>query len=108
MQGEIMKLTEYQAKARATAIYKPEHRITYPTLGAVNEAGEVAGKVKKMLRGDGVSLEAIADEIGDVLWYLAALAGDIGYDLDTIAKRNLEKLDSRKERGVLQGDGDNR
>jgi NTP pyrophosphatase (non-canonical NTP hydrolase) len=103
-----MKMNEYQDAARATAIYSSEHDIVYPALGLAGEAGEVADKVKKVLRGDKVDLETIAYELGDVLWYVAALAGDLGYDLDTIAKKNIEKLNSRKERGVTRGDGDNR
>ena len=106
-----MDFTEYQERANATAIYAEAYKIMYPTLGLAGEAGEVADKVKKIIR-DGLSLvdekEGIAKELGDVLWYIAAVARDIGYSLDDIAKMNIDKLEGRKERGVLQGNGDNR
>lgn len=106
-----MDFTEYQERANATAIYAETYKIMYPTLGLAGEAGEVADKVKKIIR-DGLSLvdekEGIAKELGDVLWYIAAVARDIGYSLDDIAKMNIDKLEGRKERGVLQGNGDNR
>ena len=83
----------------------------YPALGLAGEAGEVADKVKKIIR-DNKSLvnekQELAKELGDVLWYINALARDIGYSLEVIAEMNLEKLESRKERGTLQGNGDNR
>tara|TARA_R110001606_G_scaffold80417_3_gene185569 strand:- start:6318 stop:6638 length:321 start_codon:yes stop_codon:yes gene_type:complete len=106
-----MNFSEYQKRANATAIYAEAYKIMYPTLGLAGEAGEVADKVKKIIR-DGLSLveekEGIAKELGDVLWYLAAVARDIGYSLEVIAEMNIEKLESRKERGALQGSGDNR
>lgn len=95
-------------------IYGYGDKIVYPTLGLVGEAGEVAGKVKKILRdknGDFSSQEvgdALRDELGDVLWYLAAVADDLGMCLEEIARRNIEKLTSRRERGVIGGSGDNR
>jgi len=106
-----MNFSEYQKKANATAIYDSKFSILYPTLGLAGEAGEVAEKVKKIIR-DNKSIidekESVAKELGDVLWYVAAVARDIGYSLDVIAEMNIEKLESRKERGVLQGNGDNR
>lgn len=108
-----MKLNEYQQKAVSTAIYSDNHRLIYPALGLCGESGEVAEKVKKVLRdcdGD-VSTEKrneIAKEIGDVLWYIANLANDLDYDLEDIAQMNIDKLFSRKERGVIGGSGDNR
>ena len=106
-----MKLDEYQKKANATAIYDSKFSILYPTLGLAGEAGEVEEKVKKIIR-DNKSIidekESVAKELGDVLWYVAAVARDIGYSLEVIAEMNIEKLESRKERGVLQGNGDNR
>jgi len=106
-----MNFTEYQKRANATAIYDSKFNILYPTLGLAGEAGEVADKVKKIIR-DNKSIvderEDVAKELGDVLWYLAAVARDIGYSLEVIAEMNIEKLESRKERGVLQGSGDNR
>jgi len=102
-------LNEYQRKATSFAIYPKQHSIIYPTLGLVGESGEIAEKVKKMLRGDGVlDHEATVKELGDVLWYVANLANDLGYDLSEVADRNIEKLESRRKRGVLKGNGDNR
>lgn len=106
-----MELNEYQAGAVSTAIY--EDKIVYPTLGLTGEAGEVANKVKKVLRDNkGVFTESkkveIAKELGDVLWYIANTANDLGYDLEHIAAINLSKLNSRKERGVIGGNGDER
>ena len=106
-----MNFSEYQERANATAIYNTKFSIMYPTLGLAGEAGEVAEKVKKIIR-DNKSIidekESVAKELGDVLWYVAAVARDIGYSLEVIAEMNIEKLESRRERGVLQGNGDNR
>lgn len=106
-----MNFKEYQKRANATAIYDTKFSILYPTLGLSGEAGEVADKVKKIIR-DGKSVVnervEIAKELGDVLWYLAAVSRDIGVSLEDVAMMNIEKLESRKERGTLQGDGDNR
>lgn len=107
-------LSEYQDQASATAIYKEEHMMIYPALGLTGEAGEIANKVKKILRDDydlvelTVKEQELAKEIGDVLWYCAALASDLGFDLSRIAEDNLEKLQSRAKRGTIQGSGDNR
>jgi NTP pyrophosphatase (non-canonical NTP hydrolase) len=108
-----MDLNDYQKAARRTAIYAEEHRVIYPALGLASEAGEVAGKIKKVLRDQGgdfakAPLEAIKDELGDVLWYVAVLAADLGLALDEIAAENLAKLSSRKQRGRLSGGGDRR
>jgi NTP pyrophosphatase (non-canonical NTP hydrolase) len=108
-----MDLNDYQKAARRTAIYAEEHRVIYPALGLASEAGEVAGKIKKVLRDQGgdfakAPLEAIRDELGDVLWYVAVLAADLGLALDEIAAENLAKLSSRKQRGRLSGGGDRR
>lgn len=105
---------EYQRKAAKTAIYPKNHSILYPALGLAGEAGEVANKVKKFIR-DGYDQEnfeqkkiELASEIGDVMWYCAALARDIGFDLNDIAAANLDKLQSRAERGTIGGEGDKR
>jgi NTP pyrophosphatase (non-canonical NTP hydrolase) len=94
-----MNFKEYQQKAVSTAIYPRKHKIIYPALGLGDEAGEVLGKIKKWLRGDDDKeklsqerKEAIADEMGDVLWYLAALSRDLNVSLDDVAKNNLKKL----------------
>lgn len=106
-----MNISDYQTQAVKTAIYK--HDIIYPALGLANEAGEVLGKIKKVLRDNDGDFtpemsKAISDEIGDVLWYIAALSRDLGIPLIQIAQNNLDKLNSRMARGVLGGSGDNR
>jgi NTP pyrophosphatase (non-canonical NTP hydrolase) len=108
-----MQLDAYQHAARRTAIYDRRHKVIYPALGLASEAGEVAGKVKKALRDrDGAfgpeQIEALKDELGDVLWYVAMLAADLDLSLETIAADNVAKLTSRQERGVLGGEGDRR
>lgn len=110
-----MKFSEYQLAAAKTAIYPKvgEHGWVYPALGLANEAGEVGGKLKKVLRdNDGVIDDAkrddISKELGDVLWYIAQLASELKIDLDDVAAANIAKLASRQERGSLGGDGDNR
>jgi len=109
-----MEMNDYQRKAVEFAIYPHSHSILYPALGLAGEAGEVANKVKKFIR-DGYDQEnfevkkiELASEIGDVLWYCAALARDLGFDLSTIAQENYTKLSGRKERGTLGGNGDKR
>lgn len=82
-------------------------------MGLVGEAGEIANKVKKIMRDEGghVSMDKksqLADEAGDVFWYLSQLASELGFNLEAIAKRNAAKLSDRAARGVLQGSGDNR
>jgi NTP pyrophosphatase (non-canonical NTP hydrolase) len=97
-----MRLSDYQQRSRATAVYpQAGDNLLYPTLGLCGEAGEVAEKVKKMVRDDGGVL-------GDVLWYVAQLATEADLDLDEIAGANLEKLLSRRRRNVLTGSGDDR
>jgi len=109
-----MELSDYQERSRVTAVYPGAGaNLLYPTLGLCGEAGEVAEKVKKMLRDDAGELSperraALAKELGDVLWYVAQLATEAGLDLDAIAAGNLDKLLSRQERGVLRGSGDDR
>lgn len=107
----MQSFNEYQDWTRETAIYPTEHAKAYTILGLANEAGEVAGKLKKSMR-DGwttdVERRAVTDELGDVLWYLARVADEYGYSLEDIAKDNVAKLSSRKERGVLKGSGDDR
>ncbi len=104
-----MNINSYQEKAAGFAIYPMAHKLVYPALGLASEAGEVAGKVKKVLRDSRqCNLDEISSEIGDCLWYLAALCTDLGLDLDTVAAENIAKLASRKARGVLSGSGDRR
>lgn len=108
-----MTLNEYQEGARKTAIYPQETKIIYPTLGLTGEAGEVADKVKKVIRDNNQQFtderkQAIALELGDVMWYIASLAHDLGYSLEEIAQMNLDKLASRMNRNQIHGNGDYR
>ncbi len=109
-----MDLNQYQLHARKTAFYPcVGSNPVYPTLGLVGEAGEVAEKVKKVLRDhqgnfDENARNAIKLELGDVLWYIAQLSSELGFDLEDVAKQNLEKLSSREIRGKIKGDGDYR
>jgi NTP pyrophosphatase (non-canonical NTP hydrolase) len=109
-----MHFTDYQQKAKQTAKYPViGNSVIYPTLGLTNEAGEVAGKVKKIFRDkEGVfsetDRESLKAELGDVLWYLAQVATELGLSLDEIAEYNIAKLLDRQARGKIQGDGDNR
>lgn len=106
-------MSEYQEWTDSTVNYKPEYEMLYLALGLGNEAGEVQGKIKKVFRdNNGVMTtekrEQIADELGDVLWYFARIAYELGYSIEEIAHINQQKLMDRKARGVLKGDGDKR
>ena len=106
-----MNFNEYQKLARSTAVYPEEHKVVYPALGLCGEAGEVADKIKKTIRGDSSLDEvtgSIAGELGDVLWYLAILADDLGVELEDVAKWNVDKLQRRMKNNKIRGDGDNR
>lgn len=109
-----MEFDEYQKKSKNTAIYpKKGKNFVYPTLGLVGEAGEVAEKIKRVIRDkkgkiSKLEKEEIKKELGDVLWYLTQLASELKISLEDIAQTNLEKLFSRKKRKKLQGSGDNR
>jgi len=112
--NELLTPDKYEDLAGQTAIFPKEKALEYLALGLTSEAGEVAGKVKKLIR-DGEDVEgfemkkiAIASEIGDVIWYCAMMAKEVGVPLNDILKENLKKLHSRKERGTLHGSGDNR
>lgn len=105
---------EYQNTAFTTAVYPNKgNNLTYPVLGLGEEAGEVLGKLKKMMRDDGGVLseerrQAFKKELGDVLWYVAATATELGFTLEEVVEANLEKLFGRRERGTLHGSGDDR
>lgn len=109
-----MDFEEYQKISRKTAIYPDkDNNFVYVTLGLIGEAGEVAEKIKKVLRDSNGILDeerkqSLKKELGDVLWYLAQLSTELGLSLDDIACFNIEKLSSREQRGTLHGDGDNR
>ena len=109
-----MNFDDYQAKAAKTAIYPQKgDNLYYPAMGLAGEAGEVCDKIKKIMRDHGgvTTLdqeEEIAKELGDVLWYIANLCEELDIDMSYAAQLNLDKLQSRQERGVLGGSGDNR
>ena len=118
-----MNFEEYQKQSVKTAIYPTindiqnannnDNNIYYPVLGLCSEAGEIAGKVKKIMRDNNGRItenhvDELKKELGDVLWYLAAICNELDISLSDVAKYNVEKLLSRKERGVLSGSGDNR
>ncbi len=109
-----MNFSDYQKRSRATAQYPTiGHPVIYPVLGLANEAGEVAGKIKKIFRDKGGEIgaetrEALASELGDVLWYIAQVCTELDISLDDVAESNLAKLLDRQSRGKIKGDGDNR
>jgi len=112
-----LTMNDYQADAAATMIYK--WKVIYPALGLASEAGEVCDKIKKMIRDQNIKFDGsekltdsqradIIFELGDVLWYVAALSRDLGVSLNELAHMNIEKLKMRQERNKLSGSGDNR
>jgi NTP pyrophosphatase (non-canonical NTP hydrolase) len=109
-----MDFNQYQSRSRRTAKYPPIGAgVIYPTLGLTNEAGEVAGKVKKIFRDKGGIIgpedrAALRGKLGDVLWYLAQVCTELDLSLDQVAEHNLTKLFDRLERGKIGGEGDNR
>jgi NTP pyrophosphatase (non-canonical NTP hydrolase) len=114
-----MKFIDHQLAVEKNAFYPGASEpasidgLSYVTLGLVGEAGELANKVKKILRDDHGEItnehrKALSKELGDVLWYTAQFATQLGMDLGWIAEDNLKKLADRRERGVLQGSGDDR
>lgn len=122
-----MEFKEYQEKSASTAIYLNKIKEQYPDLDVnimtilgisyaslgLGESGEVQGKVKKIIRDSGGIItedakKEIGKELGDILWYVAALCRELNLSMDDIAQQNIDKLLSRKERGVLTGNGDNR
>jgi NTP pyrophosphatase (non-canonical NTP hydrolase) len=109
-----MTFDEYQTLSRATAIYpNKDSNFIYPVLGLLGEGGELADKVKKVLRDKGGKLDEaikqeLAQELGDVLWYAAQFTSELKLSLGDIAKSNIEKIRSRQARNKLHGSGDNR
>ena len=106
-----MFLDDYQEAAVKLAIYprfEGNLNFAYPALGLIGEAGEVSEKIKKGIRDGVLNRHEVAKELGDVLWYLSVLAHEMGYSLDGVARMNLDKLNSRKARDKLHGEGDNR
>jgi NTP pyrophosphatase (non-canonical NTP hydrolase) len=111
---KLQSFDEYQAQSRKTwGLIHVDHPIVYPTLGLANEAGEVAGKVKKIFRDKGGLIseedrQALKCELGDVLWYLTQICTELDLSLEEVAEANLTKLFSRLERGQIRGEGDHR
>lgn len=113
-----MNFGEYQTESRKTALYpNVGDNLPYLALGIADEAGEVAGKVKKFIRDSGMKSisdltleqkEDLMKEVGDVLWYISQITTEAGFTLEDVAVKNIEKLHSRLERGTLHGSGDNR
>ena len=109
-----MNFSDYQKRSRVTAQYPTiGHPVIYPVLGLANEAGEVAGKIKKVFRDKGGEIsaetrEALQAELGDVLWYISQVCTELEISLDDVAESNLAKLLDRQARGKIKGDGDNR
>lgn len=119
-----MKLNEYQTLATKTASYPTK---SYPFCCIAEESGEVMGKITKYMRKHGESCEstidvacspvfhrehelreALAKELGDVLWEVSQCARELGFNLEDIARMNIAKLQDRKERDVIDGEGDER
>jgi NTP pyrophosphatase (non-canonical NTP hydrolase) len=104
-----MNLNDYQRHAKRTAIYPPHATILYPALGLAGEAGEVSNIIKKVIRDrTDTPIDKLRAELGDVLWYVAVLADDLGLKLEEIALDNIAKLAARQSRGTLGGSGDDR
>lgn len=110
----MLTVNDYQEKACSTAIYPNRgNNLTYTVLGLLGESGEVAEKLKKLIRDEGGVMtdayrEKMALEVSDVAWYLAMVAYELDYSLEEIFQMNLDKLASRAQRGVLSGSGDDR
>ena len=112
-----MKLNTYQDAAKQFAVYPKHNAHNYVLFGLFSETGELAGKMKRALRGDLGTTNvfdnemfrvALVHEIGDCLWYLAMICEEFGFDLNDVAVANLEKLLKRRQNGTLKGEGDNR
>tara|TARA_R100000808_G_scaffold17434_1_gene38546 strand:+ start:1276 stop:1608 length:333 start_codon:yes stop_codon:yes gene_type:complete len=110
MLDELIKdLDQYQSRAKETAIYPDENWMEYLSTGLAGEVGELCSKVAKSYRKDkDVNTEELMYELGDIMWFVAQFAGHLKYDLSIVASENIAKLQSRKERGVIRGDGDKR
>jgi NTP pyrophosphatase (non-canonical NTP hydrolase) len=114
MSKKKLTFAEYQKFTKSIAIYPDLGKnYIYPTLGLAGEAGEVTEIVKKLIRDKNYEIDdeitaRLEKELGDVLWYVSQVAAEFGLDLEKVAQNNVNKLSSRKERGKLHGDGDNR
>lgn len=108
-----MNANDYQKNTINTAIYPgsgtgDNRELVYLALGLASESGEVAGKIKKLIRDGLFEPIQIAYELGDVLWYVARLGSSLGYDLETLMKWNYKKLNKRQANNTIKGDGDDR
>jgi len=109
-----MKFDDYQKESRKTALYPDAGKnFVFPVIGLAGETGEVSEKIKKVIRDkdgimDGEAKASIKKELGDVLWYIAQLATELDLSLTDIAKSNIDKINSRVEREMVSGDGDDR
>ncbi len=103
-----MDFETYKEWTRTTAVYPKEKEEEYLMIGLANEVGEVLGKYKKQVRGDGDKYKEIRSELGDVMWYIARLFDMYDMTMIEVLHENYLKLTDRKERGVLKGDGDKR
>lgn len=110
-----MTFNDYQQQALTTNLKKDDRllELMQQVLGLGDESGEVLALFKKWIRDqnadfDKLDVEMIKKELGDILWYIAVVAEDIGLSMDDIAAANIKKLADRKDRGVLRGSGDNR
>jgi len=108
-----MDWNEYQGFVQSTKKYDSRFKLMYPVIGLASEAGEVAGKLKKILRDfegrvDELQRNKLIDELSDVLWYVTACVDDLDFTLEELALYNASKLSERMQNGTIQGDGDNR
>lgn len=103
-----MKLNEYQQTSSSTVLESIKGNSAYMALGLCGEAGEIAEKIKKSIRDGKLDVNQLKLELGDCLWYLSQLSSCYGLDLEDIAVCNINKLQSRKKRGKISGNGDNR
>jgi len=104
-----LEINDYQTLTNRTAVYPEKDALVYTALGLASEAGEYAGKIKKYIRGDKeLDHEELMAELGDVLWYVAQCAEAMSVPLNEVAHRNLVKLERRKNKGTLKGEGDTR
>ena len=98
----------FQSECQKTAIYPKQQGLAYTALGLASEAGEYAGKIKKGIRDGSFDDIGAAAELGDVLWYVAMSAHELGYTMDEIVHGVVNKLRDRQKRDVIKGSGDNR
>lgn len=104
-----MNFDQYQSKTRETVIYERKNKFVYLLLGLASEVGEVSDLFKKHIRdGNLIEYKDLIKELGDVLWYLARISDELDIPLSHIAEENISKLQGRKERGTLNGSGDDR